>query len=209
MPKHKTDVDGQTLLLWYPTATPQSSYVRAAVKIESGAKSALDPNTEAIIKPYVSDDLSELDITVQAVTTAVPERTFWDKVVILHGLRRWYEKRSELRGGGQRVSRHYYDLHALLNSPVGGKAIRDPALCTECVAHARLFFNRPDFDLASAESGRFALIPRGDMVTALGRDYQAMSSMIFGQPPAFDAIIKSIRELEVSLNSAVHEDKAS
>jgi hypothetical protein len=34
------DPDGQTLLIWYPAATPRSDYVRAAIKIESGAKSA-------------------------------------------------------------------------------------------------------------------------------------------------------------------------
>ena len=99
------DPDGQTLLIWYPAATPRSDYVRAAIKIESGAKSALDPNSEVPIKPYVDDDLPALDLTVPAVRTVDPERTFWDKVVILHGLRRWFDKRGELRGGGQRVSR--------------------------------------------------------------------------------------------------------
>jgi hypothetical protein len=107
------DPDGQTLLIWYPAATPRSDYVRAAIKIESGAKSALDPNSEVPIKPYVDDDLPALELTVPAVRTVNPERTFWDKVVILHGLRRWFDKRGELRGGGQRVSRHYYDLHQL------------------------------------------------------------------------------------------------
>ena len=37
--------------------------------------------------------------TVPAVRTVDPERTFWDKVVILHGLRRWFDKRGQLRGG--------------------------------------------------------------------------------------------------------------
>ena len=30
------DPDGQTLLIWYPAATPRSDYVRAAIKIEVG-----------------------------------------------------------------------------------------------------------------------------------------------------------------------------
>ena len=76
------DPDGQTLLIWYPAATPQSDYVRAAIKIESGAKSALDPNSEVSIKPYVDDDLPALDLTVPAVRTVDPKRTFWDKAVI-------------------------------------------------------------------------------------------------------------------------------
>jgi hypothetical protein len=37
------DTDGQSLLLWYPTATAEANaYIRRAIKIESGAKSALD-----------------------------------------------------------------------------------------------------------------------------------------------------------------------
>ena len=32
--------------------------------------------------------------TVPAVRTVNPERTFWDKIVILHGLRRWFDTRT-------------------------------------------------------------------------------------------------------------------
>jgi hypothetical protein len=195
-----TDPDGQTLLIWYPAATPRSDYVRAAIKIESGAKSALDPNSEVPIKPYVDDDLPALDLTVPAVRTVDPERTFWDKVVILHGLRRWFDKRVELRGGGQRVSRHYYDLHLLAGGPVGEAAIAETALGVDCVAHARMFFNRPDFDLASAAPGSFALSPHNEMIEQLRIDYRAMQGMIFGDPPGFEAVLESISLLEMRLN---------
>ena len=73
--------------------------------------------------------------------TVNPERTFWDKIVILHGLRRWFDRRGALRGGGQRVSRHYYDLHQLAAAPVGAAALADAALGLDCVAHARMFFD--------------------------------------------------------------------
>ena len=195
-----TDPDGQTLLIWYPAATPRSDYVRAAIKIESGAKSALDPNSEVPIKPYVDDDLPALDLTVPAVRTVDPERTFWDKVVILHGLRRWFDQRGELRGGGQRVSRHYYDLHLLAGGPVGEAAIAETALGVDCVAHARMFFNRPDFDLASAAPGSFALSPHNEMIEQLRVDYRAMQGMIFGDPPGFEAVLESISSLETRLN---------
>src|SRR5262249_27763867 len=40
------DADHQSLLLWYPTVTAEGAdYIRRAVKIESGAKSALDPHS--------------------------------------------------------------------------------------------------------------------------------------------------------------------
>jgi Nucleotidyl transferase AbiEii toxin, Type IV TA system len=194
------DDDDQTLLLWYPPATQAGAYVRPAVKIESGAKSALDPNSSRVLRPYVDDDAPGLDLGVANVTTVDPRRTFWDKVVILHGLRRWYERRGELRGGGQRISRHYYDLHRLMEAPVGAEARADKTLGADCVAHARMFFDRPDYDLASAQPPTFALAPHNGMVEALRRDYAAMAAMIFGPAPAFEAVLASVEHLEAIIN---------
>ena len=92
--------DRQTLLVRYPSATPSDRYIDKFVRIESGAKSALDPNSVRTISPYVGEDVPDLDLAVAKVTIVDPDRTFWDKVVILHGLRRWFEIRGELRGGG-------------------------------------------------------------------------------------------------------------
>jgi hypothetical protein len=38
------------------------------------------------------------------------------------------------------------------------------------------------------------------MIDALRRDYAAMSAMIFGQAPAFDAVMASVSVLEAQLN---------
>jgi len=192
--------DAQTLLLSYPSATPADDYVRSTVKIESGAKSALDPHTTKIIRPYVDDDAPGLDLSVANVVTVDAERTFWDKVVILHGLRRWYDRRAALRGGGQRISRHYYDLYMLMQGAVGQAAVADAALGADCVAHARMFFDRPDFDLASARPPTFALSPDGAMYDDLRRDYALMRTMIFGEAPSFETVLECVFALERRLN---------
>lgn len=195
------DPDGQTLLIWYPEVEPRDgAYVRPVVRIESGAKSALDPNQPALIRPYVADEATTLDLGVPDVTTIEPGRTFWDKVVIAHGLRRWYERRGVLRQEGQRVSRHYYDLHCLAGSPAGIAAMADAALGLDCVRHARMFFDRPDYDLASARPGSFALTPMEGMVEALRRDYGNTAAMVFGRPPQFGAILESVRAIEETIN---------
>jgi hypothetical protein len=196
------DPDRQTLLLWYPEATDPSAYVRSAVKIESGAKSALDPNQSHVIEPYVASDAAGLDLKVANVTIVDPARTFWDKVVILHGTRRWFDHRGELRGEGQRVSRHYYDLFRLLASSTGESAAADMTLAADCVAHAQMFFFRRDFDLADARPGTFTLMPTDRMTAALRTDYRAMSSMIFGNPPEFEEILDAIQRFEQALNGA-------
>jgi hypothetical protein len=76
------DADQQTLLFWYPSVTTAADdYIRSAVKIEGGAKSALDPNMATTVKPYTADDLLNADLAVGNITTVEAQRTFWDKVV--------------------------------------------------------------------------------------------------------------------------------
>lgn len=197
------DKDGQTLLFWYPVVTTnEGDYIRAAVKIEAGAKSALDPHMAATVTPYVATDLSDLDLAVRNVTTVQPERTFWDKVIILHGLRQWYDRRQELRHGGQRVSRHYYDIHRLAQAKGASVWQADHGLAADCATHAKLFFGSPDLGLESAAAGTFTLTPNTAMHDALGRDYAAMSGMIFGDIPPLDTVLASVAALQDAINTA-------
>lgn len=45
------------------------------------------------------------------------------------------------------------------------------------------------------------------MVDQLRADYRAMSGMIFGAPPAFDAILDSIAAVEAQLNGGDAADE--
>lgn len=196
------DPDHQTILFWYPVVTADAAdgYVRSAVKIEAGAKSALDPHEPTAVTPYVDADLPALDLRVHGITTVDPRRTFWDKVVILHGLRAWFERRGQLRQGGQRASRHYYDVFRLLQAPVGEHALSDLALAADCARHARMFFGSPDLDLTHAVPGTFALAPTDRMRAVLERDYSAMAGMIMGDVPDFAVVVRALAEFERRVN---------
>jgi hypothetical protein len=195
------DPDRQSLLVWYPRITPvDDGYVRPAIKIEAGAKSAIDPNVSVVVRPYVAGDVPGIDLAVPNVTTVAAERTFWDKVVILHGLWHWYDRRAALRGG-QRVSRHYYDLYRLLDSDEGRQASRDLALAADCVRHARTFFGSPDLNLEAATPGSFSVRPTSAMAVVLERDYRSMTGMIFGEPPSFDQILDVVGQFEAAVNA--------
>ncbi len=197
------DKDQQTLLFWYPSAiTPADDYIRSAVKIEGGAKSAIDPHAASAVKPYAGDDLPGDDLTIGGITAVDPTRTFWDKVVILHGLRRWFDHRGELRHAGQRVSRHYYDVFRLLQSQTGQSASADRQLAEDCARHARMFFNTADFDLHEAAHGTWTLAPTAMMIDSLERDYKAMAGMIMGAPPTFAEVLDSVVALETRINTA-------
>jgi hypothetical protein len=195
------DPDGQSLLLWYPSVSAgQDPYVRPAIKIESGAKSALDPNEPVTVGPYVADEVPAIPLEVASVTTVVAERSFWDKVIIVHGTRQWFKARGVLRQQGQRASRHYYDLHRMMQSPVAQRALADRGLAEDCARHARMFFGSPDLGLNAACPGKFTLAPTKGMLEDLRRDYGRMAGMIIGEIPRFEDVIESIRELETVVN---------
>jgi hypothetical protein len=197
------DPDGQTISLRYPSVIDTGdAYVRPSVRIECGAKSALDPHQSIVVKPYVADVLPYSSFTIGNVVTVDARRTFWDKVVILHGTRRWFENKGDLRQKGERVSRHYYDVHQMFSSAIGQTAAQDLDLGRDCARHARMFFDRAPFDLAAAVDGRFVLRPTEGMIGPLRRDYDNMAGMIFGPVPQFDAVMESIGALEQRINEA-------
>lgn len=46
------------------------------VKIEGGAKSALDPHRLTTIKPYIADDLTSINFAINNIVTINPELPF-------------------------------------------------------------------------------------------------------------------------------------
>lgn len=199
----ESDESHQTLLLKYPSLNGDPSYVIPVVKIECGAKSALDPHQAMSIKPYVADDMKDPLFTVNNVVTIEAERTFWDKIIILHGIRRWFDIKGVLRQNGHRYSRHYYDVFKLLQSDTGEKAFGRQELAVDCSEHAQMFFNSAALDLKTAYAGTFSIAPSISMIKELKKDYDSMSGMIFGQVPVFDEVIETISVFERKLNSGV------
>lgn len=194
------DHDRQSLLIHYPSAVGPSEYVTASVKIESGAKSALDPHEARTIVPYVGPDYPEgAVLSVPGVTTIEPSRTFMDKILILHGLVFYYETKGMLRGNG-RMSRHYYDVHRLMQQEVGENTCSNDDLIEDCVRHAQMFFYRANTGLDVAKRGSFRLRPTEAMLDALRQDYAAMTPMIFGNAPTFADVTDSIAHAENLLN---------
>jgi hypothetical protein len=47
------------------------------------------------VRPFAADDLPAVDLQATGITTVEPQRTYWDKVVILHGLRAWMVEKQK------------------------------------------------------------------------------------------------------------------
>lgn len=200
-----SDPSGQTLLIKYPSVYMEQAYVLPTIKIEGGARSALDPHKPVTISPYVSEDVASLNLQVKNVVTINAERTFWDKVIILHGIRRWFDIKGELRQSGHRYSRHYYDVFNLSRNALGKEALTRGDLAIDCARHAKIFFNSSALDLDNAYKGHYSIIPSQKMLVDLKKDYKAMRGMIFGNVPEFDEIVEEISYLQQKLNSVENQ----
>jgi hypothetical protein len=196
----ENDPDRQSLLIRYPSAVERADYIAPSIKIESGAKSALDPHEDRTIIPYLGPDVTGGNaLAVSGVMTIDPERTFLDKVLILHGMTYYFEARGTLRGDG-RMSRHYYDVHRLMATSTGEKACADDSLIEDCVRHAKMFFYRGNTGLDVAKRGSFRLRPTKEMLESLKQDYSAMATMIFGAVPTFEDLLASVARAEERMN---------
>ena len=94
------------------------------------------------------------------------------------------------------MSRRYCDHHCLLRSNIGDAALVDRDPGADRVHHARMFLDRPDYDLASTVPGSLAIMPTGSMVRAFDTDHANTRAMIFGLAPTFEEILASIQEIE-------------
>lgn len=193
------DVDAQTILFTYPAVAARGDYIRPVVKIELGARSDTEPSAEPRITPYVAEALPDVGgdctFTVRAVA---PERTFWEKVALLH------EEAHRTSGAAPkaRLARHYYDLWALIQSGVADRALADPDLFARVAAHRVVFFRKRQEAQASLRPGRLSMLPSSERRSAWKQDYDAMrESMFFGDVPTFDNILTVVAEFERRFNA--------
>ncbi|MDX0110479.1 nucleotidyl transferase AbiEii/AbiGii toxin family protein [Sinorhizobium meliloti] len=183
-------------------------YVEAAVRIEGGARPDPVPAEPRQILPYVALEFGgDKDLTVSKVTTVRPERTFWEKVLILHAMTAMTEKRSAEADPARKIpdlnrySRHYYDVHQIWShTEYGVKTASMGELAEASRQHKELMFRAPDHRYDLAVPGSYRLVPTSDMREKLAADYRRMSAMIFGKPPSFEEVMASIEELEKFLN---------
>ena len=197
--------DKSTLLFQYPSLfiSDDKSYVQPRVKLEGGARSALDPHEKCEIKPFIADLLQEWDFSISNITTINPQRTFWDKVMILHGWSCGYrDDKNRLPTDAQRLSRHYYDVATIYETNIGRDAVDNAELRESVRQHTENFFYSAWRKLDRAVPGSTDLVPKGELRKVLNRDYQAMQGMMLGDIPTFDEIVEAIAALETQINES-------
>ena len=190
------DPDQQSILFPYVSALEAPAYVRPVVKIELGARSDIEPNERRLVEPYVgqvpSHGLGDCRVEVRVVAA---ERTFWEKVSLLH--------EESFREGPPRtrLARHYYDLWCLDRQGIAERAIQMGNLFEAVAEHRRVYFKLGGVAQARLRRGSVTLLPTQAKLPMWESDYRAMlDTMFIGQPPTFDAIMTAMRSLEERVN---------
>ena len=190
------ETDGQTILFSYPQEFSDSTVLQD-IRLEVGSLAAWTPTETKEITPYAAEHFAHLFSKANtSVLTVLPERTFWEKITILHR----EANRPHNSSMPLRYSRHYYDLHCMSNSWVKDKTLKDVDLLNRVVMFKEKFYRSPWAGYEYAKHGSMKLMPPKHSVNSLKDDYSRMQRMIFGEKPSFELLMESIRNLENEIN---------
>ena len=188
--------DPQTVKIAYPNSFYDSSILQE-IRLEIGALAAWTPVKVADITPYAAQEYGRLFKQPSTdILTVLPERTFWEKVTILH--REAFREAD--RPFPSRYSRHYYDLYRMMQTEVKDNALADNDLLTRVVEFKDKFYRCPWARYDLAKRGSMRLMPPDYNLDKLRDDYEHMQNMLFGDKPSFEEIMQGIKKLEKNIN---------
>ena len=210
------DPDAQTILFQYPRLLAygrfrgavgdgavgqfpigggfEEGYIRPSIKLEFGARGEPEPCELRTITPYLAQEFPQELIDAQTqISTLSVERTFWEKVTILHALYHGANFRPEM-------SRHYYDTAMLAAKGVDDLALKAPDLLERVVLNKSLMFPDKKASYETAVFGTLQLVPNDNLRERLRADYGAMAEMFMVAPPKFEDLMDNILQLEAKLN---------
>ncbi len=189
--------DPQTVVFAYSRNFEDFS-ILPVIRLEIGALAAWTPAAVKEITPYAATQYPKLFFKPKTeILTVLPERTFWEKVTILHR----EANRPEDKTFPARYSRHYYDLYCMANSFVKEAAFENTELLEKVVLFKEKFYRCPWAKYEDAKIGTMKLMPPERNMQVLKDDYEHMQNMIFGKKIPFDKILDGIEKLEKEINT--------
>ena len=189
-----TTTDPEVITITYPSLYDVSPYIKNTVKIEISGRAMIEPIERKAISSVIDSDhpttpVAEKEFEVNAV---IPERTFLEKVFLLHEEFRKDEVRVE------RMARHIYDLVMMMNSKehIDERAIANEELYRAVLEHRRKFIGLKGFDYDELYPATLCIVPKEEIAHQWEEDYQFMCEhMIYGETPSFTSLIENIKML--------------
>ena len=183
------------IFIQYDTAFKDSvqPYVESSVMLEVGARSLIEPTAKAKVKSLIETN-SPVSTTIvdSDIVTAMPEKTFLEKVFLLHEL-----FSTEGCASANRKSRHLYDLESMMDMDFALSAVQDNELWDSIRHHRSVFTPIKGIDYDVDFRKDLHLNPPAQYLSVWRDDYTAMQElMIHGKSLSFDELLTRMEELE-------------
>lgn len=189
--------DNMVINFYYPQIF-ENQYLRSVVRLEIGPLAEWMPSHTVNIKPFVAEHYPELFKEKEIpILTIDAERTFWEKITILHKIAYFPEGKVF----PPRYARHLYDVYNLGNSWIKESAFAKKDLLEKDVAFKQKFYYSKGAHYETATTANILLIPSVKIGKALSEDYKAMQNMIYGKAPEYEEMIGYLRSLQEEIHN--------
>ena len=189
------DKDPSVLYIQYPSLyNSQAVYAIPTVKVEISVLSMSEPYEMRRISSLLEQTYKDEDVDsdlIQTIRTVSPARTFLEKAFLLCEEFQKDEPRTH------RMTRHFYDLEKLMQTPYAEMALNDSVLYREIVEHRRKFYHVGYVDYDMELPANIQIVPCEELMSAYEADYNEMKeSFIYGQPLDFVELMRKIKTLQ-------------
>ena len=133
----------------------------------------------------MAHELTDRPFDVDNIRVMAPERTFWEKLLILHGHHCGYRDKHHLPTDKDRISRHFYDVAMITATETGKSALSNIDLLDAVRTHNLIAFRQAWKRFEEAVPGSLRLVPQPELQRVIESDYRAMEGMILGEPRPF------------------------
>lgn len=196
----ESDQDPKIILLFYPNVIESVGYIQPKVQIEIGCRSLREPQQIAEFNTLIDEYYPQANFAMPAikVPTVLPERTFLEKIMLLH--EEFSKPTKAIRV--ERLSRHLYDVYQLSKTEIKQNALTDSELYETIVKHRYNFtrISKVDYNLHQPQT--INPIPPNEVIKAWEADYHTMlSEMIYGDAPTFEELIQELTLLRSEINN--------
>jgi predicted nucleotidyltransferase component of viral defense system len=198
----ESDQDPRIIEIYYANVVTQpTEYVLPRVQIEISCRSLREPFTVQTFGSLVDEFYADRDFAepLFTVPTVNPERTFLEKVFLLH--EEFHRPTDKMRV--DRLSRHLYDIYHLNKTGIAAKAINDKELYETIVSHRYKFSRVGEVDYNLHHPNTLNPIPPKEVIADWEADYAKMKEdMIYEEnKPSFEELINNLDALRTLLQA--------
>ncbi len=189
-----TTTDPEVITVTYQSLYDVSPYIKNTVKVEVSGRSMMEPVEKKAINAAIDAHFPNAPFAEEAfeVNAVIPERTFLEKVFLLH------EEFHKEVVRVERMSRHIYDLTMMMDSErnIADRAIHNEDLYRTVLEHRRKFIGLKGFNYDELYTNTLSIVPSEKIAEMWWEDYKFMGEhMIYGSVPSFDELIEKMKIL--------------